>query len=255
MPCRLAKTTYLVGSGKGGVGKSTVTVNLAVALAQRGFSVGVLDADVYGPSIPIMLGLRRLSPQVQDNRVVPFSKFGIRSISIGFFMEESLPSLWRGPMLTSALWKMIGEVNWGDLDYLLIDLPPGTGDVPMSLAQLLETDGALIVCTPQEVAMVDAIKAINALDRLGVPLLGIIENMAGFRPPGSTEIHHIFGQGKAAELAKRFQTQLLGSIPLIPAIGRGGDEGIPAAFHTGDNDAGAAFHEIVNRLIGAPATV
>lgn len=250
---RLAKVCYLVGSGKGGVGKSTVTVNLAVALSQLGLSVGVLDADVYGPSIPVMLGLRRLSPQVRDSKVLPFSKYGIQSISIGFFMEESLPSLWRGPMLHSALWKMIDGVQWPELDVLLVDLPPGTGDVPMSLTQLLAHDGALIVCTPQEVAMLDAIKAINALDRLGCPLLGVIENMAGYRLPGSDEVHHIFGQGKAEELARRFQSQLIGSIPLIPAIRSGGDEGCPSAFHRGDSDAGRAFRALAENLVNAPA--
>lgn len=246
--------TYVVGSGKGGVGKSTISVNLAIALAKQGVSVGLLDADIYGPSIPIMLGLRRISPRVERDssgrdRVYPFSKFGIQAMSIGFFMEEARSVVWRGPMLHGALQKMINDVVWGDLDIMLIDLPPGTGDVPISLSQLLHIDGALVVCTPQEVAMLDAIKAINAFDQLEIPLIGVIENMAGFTVPGTQETFHIFGEGKAHELAQRFNTQLLGSIPLIPAIRRGGDEGYPAAFHQGDDRSDRYFHALATLLL------
>ena len=245
--------TYFIGSGKGGVGKSTVTVNLGVALAQMGLSVGVFDADVYGPSIPIMLGLRRMSPRVEvdtngTEHVIPFSKFGIKAISIGFFMEEARSVVWRGPMLHGILQKMLSDVEWGDLDILLIDLPPGTGDVPLSLSQLMKINGALVVTTPQEVAMLDAIKAINAFHQLDIPLLGIIENMAGFTAPDTQETYHIFGQGKAAELAQRFDSQLLGSIPLIPAIRKGCDEGYPASFHQGDEDAGRHFRSLAETL-------
>jgi ATP-binding protein involved in chromosome partitioning len=255
MQAILSKKTLAIGSGKGGVGKSTVSVNLAVALAQTGLSVGLLDADVYGPSIPIMLGLRRLIPRIVEDaagkeQLLPFTKFGIKSMSIGFFIEEARSALWRGPMLHTALQKMITDVVWGELDVLLIDLPPGTGDVPISLSQLMKIDGALVVCTPQEVAMLDAIKAINAFDQLQIPLLGIIENMAGYTIPGTQEIHHIFGQGKAQELAERVDTQLLGSIPLISEIRRGGDEGYPAAFHQGDNNAGKHFRELAATVLG-----
>lgn len=248
------KKTYLIGSGKGGVGKSTVAVNLAVALAQKGLSVGLLDADIYGPSIPIMMGLRRLTPRIHIDSsgkeiIIPFTKFGVKVISIGFFLEEARSLMWRGPMLHSALQRMLNEVEWGALDILLIDLPPGTGDVPMSLAQLLKIDGALVVCTPQEVAMLDAIKAINTFDQLHIPLLGIIENMAGFTPPNSSETYPIFGEGKALELAEKFHTELLISIPLIPAIRRGSDEGYPAAFHQGDQQAGSYFCTLADELI------
>lgn len=253
-PLKLSKKTFLVGSGKGGVGKSTVSVNLAVALAKLGLSVGLLDADVYGPSIPIMLGLRRMSPRISRSAegvetIIPFSKFGIKSISIGFFMEEARSVVWRGPVLHSALQKMISEVSWGDLDILIIDLPPGTGDTPISLSQLLEIDGAIVVCTPQEVAMLDAIKAINAFDQLNIPLVGVVENMAGFTVPETNETYHIFGQGKAQELANRFHTRLIGSIPLIPAIRCGSDEGYPAAFHQGNNQAGAHFNRLAAVLL------
>ena len=211
--------TILIGSGKGGVGKSTVAVNLAIALAAKGYQVGLFDADIYGPSIPIMMGLRRMSPEIERNLegkevFIPFYKYGIKVMSIGFFIEEARPNLCRGPVLHSVLQKMIAQTEWGNLDFLFIDLPPGTGDVPLSLSQLLTIQGALVVSTPQEVAMLDAIKAINAFEELRIPLLGIIENMAGFTIPGTSETYHIFGQGKAQELADKFELSLLGSIPL-----------------------------------------
>lgn len=245
--------TIFVGSGKGGVGKSTVAVNLAVALAKTGLSVGLLDADVYGPSIPIMLGLRRLSPRTEnsDNKtsITPFTKFGVRTISIGNFLDEARSLVWRGPMLHGILKKMIEEVAWGKLDIMLIDLPPGTGDVPLSLTQLLPISGALVVCTPQEVAMIDAIKAINSFHQLEIPLLGIIENMAGFKVPDTETIYHIFGQGKAKELANRFSVPLVGSIPLLPAIRQGGDEGYPSACHQGNEKAGCYFDKLADEIL------
>lgn len=242
----------LIGSGKGGVGKSTVAVNLAVALAQQGLQVGLLDADIYGPSIPLMMELRRLSPHVErqpngKEKILPFTKFGIQVISLGFFMEEARSIIWRGPMLHGTLQKMLQDVAWGELNVLMIDLPPGTGDILLSLSQLLTLTGALVVCTPQEVAMLDTIKAINAFDQLNVPLLGIIENMAGFQVPNTQQVYHIFGQGKAHDLASRFNTQVLASVPLNPIIRQGGDEGIPSAFYSGE--AGAPFQELASVFI------
>lgn len=243
----------LIGSGKGGVGKSTVAVNLAIALAQQGLQIGLLDADIYGPSIPIMLGLRRLSPHIErlangKEVVLPFSKFGIQVISLGFFIEEARSIIWRGPMLHGTLQKMLEGVSWGNLDFLIVDLPPGTGDILLSLQQLLKVEGGLIVCTPQEVAMLDAIKAINAFDQLEIPLLGIVENMAGFQVPKTNDIYHIFGQGKAQELADRFHTEVLASFPLISDIRQGGDEGIPSAIHP-TTQAGSLFQHLAALLI------
>lgn len=231
--------TIVVGSGKGGVGKSTVCVNIAVALAQQGYRVGLIDADIYGPSIPMMMGLRRLSPRTiagDDGReiVIPFQKFGVHCMSIGFFVDEAQSVLWRGPVLHTALQKMVRAVEWGELDYLLIDLPPGTGDVPISLSQLLKIDGAIIVTTPQEVALADVLKAINSFDQLQIPLLGIVVNMTG----------DIFGASNGDSLAQRLDTAHLGSIPLDAIICRCGDEGTPYAYH----HLNTPFHTLIQQI-------
>lgn len=229
-------TNIVVGSGKGGVGKSTVCVNLAIALAAQGLQVGLMDADIYGPSIPAMMGLRRLSPRtiLANNKevVLPFQKYGVKVMSIGFFQEEADASLWRGPILHTALQKMVESVDWGDLDLLLIDLPPGTGDVPLSLSKLLTIDGAIVVTTPQLIASLDVIKAINAFHQLKIPLLGIVENMCG----------EPFGQGMARQLAERFETSVITEIPLHPHICRGGDEGVPVALQK--QGIGQLFHSL-----------
>lgn len=251
---RLAEKTLFIGSGKGGVGKSTVSVNLAVSLARFGLEVGLLDADLYGPSIPIMMGLRNLSPNTSvdsegKERTLPFTKFGIKTLSLGFFIEESRSVVWRGPVLHTTLQKLLYETDWGELDVLIIDLPPGTGDVPLSLKQLIAIDGALVVSTPQDVAILDAIKAINSFHQLEIPLCGIIENMAGFTAPDTDDVYYLFGEGKGYELASRFQVPLIGSIPILPAICLGCEEGYPVAYHQGSNGVGEVFTELSTNLL------
>ena len=251
MGCLTNTKSVLIGSGKGGVGKSTVAVNLAIALAAQGLKVGLLDADVYGPSIPIMMGLRRLSPRVEliqgQQKVMPFAKFGIQVMSIGFFVEEARSLIWRGPMVHGTLQKMLEGIAWGDLDCLIVDLPPGTGDVLLSLSQLLKVAGGMVVSTPQEVAMLDAIKALNAFEELNIPLWGVVENMAGFQDPHTGEIHAIFGKGKAQELAERFHAPLLASFPLCPRVCQGGDAGVPCALYQ-EEQMGILYHAFALRL-------
>jgi ATP-binding protein involved in chromosome partitioning len=248
MMTQLFDSTHVIaiGSGKGGVGKSTVAVNVAVALAQQGLKVGLLDADIYGPSIPLMLGLRRLRPPMENQQVTPLTKFGVQVISLGFFMEEARSVIWRGPMIHGTLEKFLYQIQWGTLDFLILDLPPGTGDVLLSLSQLLSIRGAVVVCTPQEAAMVDALKAINAFNQLEIPLLGVVENMAGFVAPDTGKIYQIFGQGKAEELAHRFHIPLLTSIALISSIREGGDQGIPCALQR--NETSAPFYQLATSI-------
>lgn len=251
---KISRNTFFIGSGKGGVGKSTISVNLAISLADQGYSVGLLDADVYGPSIPIMMGLRRQIPRVRKStgnieKIVPFSKFGIKTISIGFFVEETRYILWRTPLLQGTLAKMLTEVDWGPLDYFIIDLPTGTGDVPLILSQNLRIDGALIVCTPQKVAMLDAIKAIKSFNHLHVSIAGIIENMAGFTAPDSKETYHLFGQGNGVELAQRYEVPLIGSIPFLPSIAHSSDMGTPSAFGNHSDVAKQHFNSVASAFI------
>lgn len=223
---RLAEKTIVVGAGKGGVGKSTLALNLAVAMAAKGLRVAILDADLYGPSLPLMTGLRNLSPpQTHKREVTPFHKFGVHILSMGFFMDEAHAIVWRGPMLHAMLDKLINQAKWPDLDYLFVDLPPGTGDVPLSLAKLLAIDGGIVVTTPQEVSFVDVAKACGAFHLLKIPVTGLIENMVG--PP--------FGQSRGNTFAKRLGIPFLGSIPVLASLCESGDAGIPYAFaHPGE---------------------
>ncbi len=230
------KNIIVVASGKGGVGKSTVAVNLAIGLAQEGASVGLLDADIYGPSIPIMLGLREERPKMTDingkNMIVPMERYGIKAISIGLLIDEKQAVIWRGPMASSAIKQFITDVYWGELDYLVIDMPPGTGDVHLTLVQTVPVTGAVIVSTPQAVAAADARKAIMMFKQpqINVPILGIVENMAYFTPAELPENkYYIFGKGGAKQMAEQFDLPFLGEIPLVQSIREGGDKGIPAS--------------------------
>lgn len=231
------KNIIAVASGKGGVGKSTVSVNLALGLAQQGAKVGLLDADIYGPSVPIMLGIRDERPMMTDvdgkGKIVPIEKYGIKAISIGLLVDEKQAVVWRGPMASSAIKQFITDVHWGDLDYLIIDLPPGTGDVHLTLVQSVPITGSVVVSTPQPVAAADAKKAIMMFKQpqINIPILGMVENMAYFTPEELPENkYYIFGKGGAQKMAEQFELPFLGEVPLIQGIREGGDNGLPAVL-------------------------
>jgi len=232
------KNIIVVASGKGGVGKSTVSVNLALGLAAEGASVGLMDADIYGPSVPIMLGIRDERPKMRDNggkgMIVPIERFGIKAMSIGLLIDEKQAVIWRGPMASSAIRQFVSDVDWGELDYLIIDLPPGTGDVHLTLVQTIPVTGAVIVTTPQPVAAADARKAIMMLkqQQINVPILGVVENMAYFTPAELPENkYYIFGKGGGRLIADQFELPFLGEIPIVQSIREGGDRGIPAVVN------------------------
>ena len=231
------KNFVAVASGKGGVGKSTMTANLAVALAKDGYKVGLVDADIYGPSMPLMFDVQQDKPQGRDvdgkQKIVPVESYGVKMLSIGFFADVNQAVIWRGPMATKALQQMIFDADWGELDYLLIDLPPGTGDIHLTLVQALPLTGAVIVSTPQNIALADARKGVNMfkLDTINVPVLGIIENMAWFTPEElPNNKYFIFGKEGAKDLAAQLEDPLLGQIPLVQSIRESGDVGRPAVL-------------------------
>ncbi len=232
------KNIIVVASGKGGVGKSTVATNLALGLAQEGASVGLMDADIYGPSVPIMLGIRDERPKMMDvdgkGMIVPIEKFGIKTMSIGLLIDEKQAVIWRGPMASSAIKQFITDVHWGELDYLVIDLPPGTGDVHLTLVQTIPVTGAVIVSTPQAVATADARKAVMMLKQpqINVPILGVVENMAYFTPAELPDNkYYLFGKEGARKMAEQFELPFLGEIPIVQSIREGGDRGIPAMMN------------------------
>lgn len=240
------KSIIAVASGKGGVGKSTVTANLAVALAQRGLKIGILDADIYGPSMPRMLGASS-KPGVHEGRIIPDERWSVKCMSIGLLVEEETAMVWRGPMVASALTQMLEQVEWGALDVLVIDMPPGTGDVQMTLAQKAALAGAVIVSTPQDIALIDARRAAKMFGQVGVPILGVIENMAYFCCPDCGHRAEIFGYGGAAAEAPQMGAAFLGEIPLLPAIRESGDQGEPVALAKG-TVAADAFREIAAQI-------
>jgi len=241
------KNIVAVSSGKGGVGKSTVAVNVAVALAQRNVKVGLLDTDVYGPNVPIMVGVNA-EPVVRGQRLLPHDAYNLKVMSLGFLNRGDKPVVWRGPMLHTAVKQFLYEVEWGDLDYLIVDMPPGTGDAQLSLAQLVPVQGAVLVTTPQEVAMADVRKAFNMFEQVHIPVLGIVENMSYFVCPNCTERHEIFGAGGGEELARRFKAKLLGQIPLSVGIREGGDLGIPIVVGAPNSPQAAAFTGIADNV-------
>lgn len=256
-PLGKVRNIIAVASGKGGVGKSTIAVNLAVALANEGYSVGLLDADVYGPSIPKMLGVEEARPSLEKidgkDKIIPVEKFGIKLLSIGFFVDRKDALVWRGPMATNALKQLISDGNWGELDYLIIDLPPGTGDIHLTMVQTVAVTGAIIVSTPQEVALADAIKGISMFqsDKINVPVLGLVENMAWFTPAELPENKYfIFGKEGCRILAGEVNVPLLGQIPIVQSICEGGDSGTPVALDK-SSPAGSAFELLARETVRA----
>ncbi|MBM4060495.1 MAG: Mrp/NBP35 family ATP-binding protein [Planctomycetes bacterium] len=241
------KNVGAVSSGKGGVGKSTVAVNLACALQRSGARVGILDADVYGPNVPLMLGLSG-RPTAVDRKIVPFERHGLQVMSMALLVAEDQPVIWRGPMLHSAMRQFLFEVAWQDLDYLVVDLPPGTGDAQLSLSQQAHLMGALIVTTPQDVAVLDVRKAIRMFQTVNVPILGVVENMAWFTPPGHTERYHLFGEGGGERIRREFDVPLLGQIPIEMPVRPGGDRGTPIVVAAPESAAARALCEIASKV-------
>ncbi|WHZ14854.1 MAG: Scaffold protein for [4Fe-4S] cluster assembly ApbC, MRP-like [Nitrospira sp.] len=244
------KHVIAISSGKGGVGKSTVAVNLAVALSLNGAKVGLLDADIYGPNIPMMMGVEK-TPEQQEGKITPAESHGIKLISMGFFVPEETAVVWRGPMVHTAIQQLFRDVLWGELDYLLIDLPPGTGDAQLTLTQLVPLAGAVTVTTPQEVALHDVRKGIMMFQKVNVPLLGIVENMSFFVCGHCGERTEIFSHGGGERAAEKLGIPFLGRVPIDPAIRAGGDTGNPIVIAKPDSPQAKAFREIADKLAAA----
>ncbi|MCG9894835.1 MAG: Mrp/NBP35 family ATP-binding protein [Fimbriimonadaceae bacterium] len=237
-----------VASGKGGVGKSTVTVNLAIALARQGARVGLMDADVYGPSIPLMMGCPQERPLTRDSKIIPIERYGLKIMSLGFLLEEGQAVLWRGPMVAGTVRQLLADVAWGELDYLLVDLPPGTGDAPMSLAQLVPLSGVVLVTTPHNVAANIAGKAAALFKRLNAPILGVAENMAVFVCPHCGQESRVFAGMSGGELAKTLGVPFLGSVPLDPMVSEAADRGVPSLIAHPDRPQADSFREMAGEL-------
>ncbi len=237
------KNIVAVASGKGGVGKSTTAVNLAIAMAQAGHKVGILDADIYGPSIPNMLGLKGRQPEVdaETKELYPLENFGIKVMSIGFFVEDDQAMIWRGPMVGGALTQLLRDTIWGELDFLFIDMPPGTGDAQLTLSQTVPVTGAVVVTTPQDIALIDCKKGIQMFDKVHVPTLGIVENMSVFICPHCNGESHIFSEGGAEELSKQFKTDIIAKVPLNIGIRENGDAGTPLVASNPDSAEAAIY--------------
>ena len=241
------KNIILVASAKGGVGKSTTAINIATALNQLNHNIGILDADIYGPSLPKMLGIKEKPKISEDKRFIPIEKFNMKCMSIGFLVDQKTPVIWRGPMIIKALKQMLNGVVWNNVDTLIIDLPPGTGDVQLTLCQKLKISGVIVVSTPQELALIDAIKGINMFKKLNVPILGMIENMS-YLQTKSGEIIDVFGKGAVESSAKNNSINFLGKIPIDDLISKNGDKGIPFLIENNETDAGKKIMEIASYI-------
>jgi len=245
------KNTIAIASGKGGVGKSTVAVNLAVALAKDGASVGLIDADIYGPSIPLMLGSNDKPKVYQAEnsvKMIPLESHGIKFMSIGLLVDDKAPIIWRGPMASGAIKQFMTDVDWGELDYLIFDMPPGTGDIQLTLVQTIPLTGAVIVTTPQEVSLIDARKALKMFQRVNVPILGVVENMSYFIAPDTGKQYDIFGSGGGKQMCDELNAPLLGGIPIDPRIRIGGDKGEPMVIALPDADETKILFDISRKL-------
>lgn len=245
------KNTIAVASGKGGVGKSTVAVNIAIALSKLGAKVGLIDADIYGPSIPLMLGIKNKPQIYQDTftgKMIPLESYGIKVISIGFLIDEDAPVIWRGPIASGAIKQFMSDVNWGELDYLIFDLPPGTGDIQLTLVQTIPLTGAIVVTTPQDVSLIDVKKAMRMFQRVNVPIFGIVENMSYFIAPDTGKRYDIFGNGGGEKLSKELSVPLLGQIPINPNIRIGGDSGQPIVYSDPESEEAKKIFEISKNL-------
>lgn len=242
------KNTIAVASGKGGVGKSTVSVNLAMALAKTGAKVGLLDTDLFGPSIPMMMGIHEPLKATPEERLIPLDKYGVKLISVGFMLDEETPLVWRGPLVMQLIKQFLVGVEWGELDYLVIDLPPGTGDVQLTLVQTIPLTGAVVVTTPQDVALIDARRAIKMFHEVKVPILGLVENMSFFVCPHCNEKSEIFSHGGGQKTSERYNVPLIGKIPIDMAIREGGDSGKPIVVSSPDSPHSKAFSDIASAV-------
>jgi ATP-binding protein involved in chromosome partitioning len=242
------RNVLAVASGKGGVGKSTVAINLALALQQTGASVGVMDADVYGPSLPLLTGVHG-RPRAEERRIVPHEAAGLKLMSMGFFLTENSPVIWRGPMVHGLIRQFLTDVEWGELDYLVVDMPPGTGDAALTLTQQAPLAGAVIVTTANELSLIDARKGLLMFEKVQVPVLGIVENMSYFTPPDLPDRkYYLFGQGGGRRIASELGVEFLGEVPIDPRVVEGGDKGRPIVLDAPDAPAARAFREIAGKV-------
>lgn len=248
LPIPGVQNLIAVGSGKGGVGKTTVSVNLAIALAALGHKTGLLDADVYGPNVPLMMGINR-TPMAYGERIQPLENYGVKLMSMGFLSPGDKPLVWRGPMLHSVIQQFLRGVDWGELEYLIIDLPPGTGDVQLTLIQTAPVTGAVVVTTPSDVSLEDARKAVHMFNQVKVPILGIVENMSYLDCPHCHQRIDVFSHGGGRRTAQEMQVNFLGELPLSPEVRVGGDTGRPVAVGNGNNPQAAVFLDLARRMI------